>query len=416
MERRPVQKCKGARDLLPEDLKVFRHIEDVFRQSCSAWGYKEVRTPTLEYLHLFTSVGMLTPSMLGRVYSFLDWNGWSGERVVLRPDGTIPVARLYVENAPKWDVARLFYVTNVFAFEETGVENRERWQCGAELIGSATPGADVETIMLAVEVLQNLKLNNFEIKLSHAGVLRALIKELKLDPEVEAKLLDEILDGDWEALRRVEPPPGIIELLSLILDSKGTNVAFIKNLKSLPKLPESVDLALGSFAKVVELLDAVDIRYQIDITSVRGFEYYTGMCFQFFCKGEKIGSGGRYDNLIPLVGGMITPACGFALYMDPLMGLVIPEEKGEEEKKVMIQCEAENSDAIRAAFEVAKVLRYQGYPVEFSFTKIKAGAAYRWLVQVTSKPVGFVVLDRVRDRKKKVGSFEQVVDVIGGTS
>ena len=69
------QKCKGARDLLPKDMQAFRFIEDAFSKSCLRWGYREVRTPTLEYLHLFTAAGTLTPSMLGKVYSFLDWDG-----------------------------------------------------------------------------------------------------------------------------------------------------------------------------------------------------------------------------------------------------------------------------------------------------------------------------------------------------
>jgi len=88
------------RDLLPADMVKFRRVEEVFRRCSSRWGYDEVRTPTLEYIHLFTAVGTLTPGMLGRVYSFLDWDGWSGERVVLRPEGTIPIARLYTENLP----------------------------------------------------------------------------------------------------------------------------------------------------------------------------------------------------------------------------------------------------------------------------------------------------------------------------
>jgi len=79
-----VQKCKGTRDLSPEEMVRFRLIEGVFRDCCFKWGYREVRTPTIEYLHLFTSAGTLTPGMLGKVYSFLDWDGWSGERVVLR--------------------------------------------------------------------------------------------------------------------------------------------------------------------------------------------------------------------------------------------------------------------------------------------------------------------------------------------
>ena len=88
------ERCRGMKDLSAADMAVFRLVEGAFRECCLSWGYREVRTPTIEYLHLFTSAGTLTPGMLGRVYSFLDWDGWSGERVVLRPDGTIPVARL----------------------------------------------------------------------------------------------------------------------------------------------------------------------------------------------------------------------------------------------------------------------------------------------------------------------------------
>src|SRR4030065_2169999 len=111
-----VQRAKGTQDLSPEDMRRFRLIESIFRDSCLKWGYEEVRTPTLEYLHLFTSTGTLTPSRLRKVYSFLDWDGWSGERVVLRPDVTIPVARYYIENV-KSQLAKLFYVANVFIFE-----------------------------------------------------------------------------------------------------------------------------------------------------------------------------------------------------------------------------------------------------------------------------------------------------------
>jgi histidyl-tRNA synthetase len=78
-------RCAGMRNILPSEMRYFRYIEKTFRDVCTGWGYEEVRTPTLERLHLFTSAGTLSPQMLGRVYSFLDWDGWTGERVVLRP-------------------------------------------------------------------------------------------------------------------------------------------------------------------------------------------------------------------------------------------------------------------------------------------------------------------------------------------
>src|SRR4030043_72052 len=93
-----IPRCKGMRDMSPAEMAVFHRLEGICRDCFIKWGYSEVRTPTIEYLHLFTSAGTLTPTMLGKVYSFLDWDGWSGERVVLRPDATIPVARLFIEN------------------------------------------------------------------------------------------------------------------------------------------------------------------------------------------------------------------------------------------------------------------------------------------------------------------------------
>ena len=120
-----IKRCKGMRDLSPEEMILFRQVEGICRDSFIKWGYREVRTPTIEYLHLFTSAGTLTPGRLGKVYSFLDWDGWSGERVVLRPDGTIPVARFYAESLEGQGLARLFYAANTFIFEEPAEKTRE---------------------------------------------------------------------------------------------------------------------------------------------------------------------------------------------------------------------------------------------------------------------------------------------------
>src|SRR4030043_334673 len=212
------QKCKSMPDFLPADMLRFRRVEDTFRSCCHNWGYQEVRTPTLEYLYLFTATGTLTPGMLGKVYSFLDWDGWSGERIVLRPDGTIPVARLYIENLGDQELARLFYVTDIFAFEGTGNENRERWQCGAEFFGGAKFAADVETILLAEEVIRRLGIKNVELRLSHAGLGKALLKEFRLSPAEEAKMTSRILEGDWQALTKVKSArPEIARLMASLL-------------------------------------------------------------------------------------------------------------------------------------------------------------------------------------------------------
>src|SRR3970040_2718048 len=88
-------RCAGMRDILPDEMRRFRRVEEAFRTACLGWGYDEVRTPVLAHLHLFTTAGTLSPQMLGRVYSFLHWDGWRGERVVLRAGSTSPAGRLY---------------------------------------------------------------------------------------------------------------------------------------------------------------------------------------------------------------------------------------------------------------------------------------------------------------------------------
>src|SRR4030043_1278530 len=375
------QKCKGMQDLLPGDMLRFRRIEDTFRTCCGSWGYGEVRTPTLEYLHLFTAAGALTPNMLSRVYSFLDWGGWSGERVVLRPDGTIPVARLSIENLQQREIARLFYITNVFAFEETGKENRERWQCGVELIGINKPTSDVELIMLAIETLRNLGIGDIQIQLSHAGVLKAVLEELKLNPDEEVRLLDQILDGNWQALAEAKPKNSEIgRLISLFFVLRGKARSFLENLKALPQIPTKLKSALDNFAEIANLLDVLGCNYQIDITSTRGFEYYTGLCFQFSAKGEKIGSGGRYDNLIPLIGGERTPAWGFALYVDPLADLIQQQVKQKAKQGILIRCDGTMPDLIRTSFQLAGSFRQAGYMTEFDFSGLQPG--WRWIIPV----------------------------------
>ncbi len=409
------QKCKGARDLLPKDTEAFRYIEDVFRRSCLSWGYQEVRTPTLEYLHLFTAAGTLTPNMLSKVYSFLDWDGWSGERVVLRPDGTIPVARLYIENLTHQEIARLFYITNVFAFEETGKENRERWQCGAELIGSDKPASDVELILLAIEIIRSLDISDIEIQLSHAGVLKALLKEFKLNPDEEAQLLDQVLDGNWQVLmekRLADSDAG--KFLSLLLDLRGKASGFLESPKALPRISVSLKSALDNFAEITSLLDALNCNYQIDITSTRGFEYYTGLCFQFSTKGNKLGSGGRYDNLIPLIGGESTPACGFALYADPLTNLVQPETKQKPEQRISVKCDTIMPDTIKTSFQLAESLRQAGCVAELGFSGRQL--KWRWIIIVQEKPLPFLVIDQTRNKKREAASIDDAIEMIGGSA
>ena len=411
-----VQRCKGMRDLRPDEMNVFRRIDGIFRDACLKWGYQEVRTPTIEYLYLFTSAGTLTPGRLGKVYSFLDWDGWSGERVVLRPDGTIPVARFYTENFENKGLARLCYATSIFIFEGTGEKTRERWQCGAELIGASSPIADVELISLSLEVLKKLGLKGVELRLSHAGIVKALLVKLGLSPEEQNRMFDLILDGDVEALSRVtREKPELEGVLFPLLSLKGQSPGFLRNLRAIiaQNLPE-IGSHLDDFLETVALLEALGCRYQIDIASGAGFEYYTGMIFQLYIGGEKIGGGGRYDALIPAMGGGDIPASGFALYLDQLMNLVKPQViAGPLPERVMVRAASGDAGAMKEAFLIAAKLREAGYIAEFDLDGQEA-ADLRWMIDVRSEAPQFVLLDEISSGRFEAAAADEVLKLMEG--
>ncbi|MFP4641852.1 MAG: ATP phosphoribosyltransferase regulatory subunit [Dehalococcoidia bacterium] len=391
-----IPRCKGAKDLTTQEMNRFRHAESVFHSCCSSWGYGEIRTPTLEYLHLFTSAGTLSPEMLGRVYSFLDWDGWSGERVVLRPDGTIPAARLYVENMPDKPLSRLFYVENMFSFEGTGEQSRERWQCGVELIGGAEPDGDSELIMLALEIMGKLGIGPVNLELSHMGFLKALSHDLGFEGEEGFQNLKQILTDD-AALSTLDKPAEVKRFLKLLSDLKGKKAGFLGNLKGM--LPEDLSATrpyLDSMTQITGLLDSIGQEYWIDFTPTESFEYYTGMVFRFYCAGKLLGHGGRYDELIPLVGGKDIPASGFALFMDNITPLVqVPGDAN----RVLISAESPETRGSQDILQVAAQLRKQGHIVEMDMGTGTSSRpqADRWLV--TLKETGETPLLHLLDKK-----------------
>jgi len=408
-----LQKCKGCRDLRPEEMEKFRYIESVFRESCIKWGYSEIRTPTLEYLYLFTSAGTLTPGMLRRVYSFLDWDGWSGERVVLRPDGTIPAARLYIDEMKKEGLARLFYVINTFVFEETGKESRERWQCGTEIIGDGSVMASAELIALAGEVLKKLEVGDVTIKLSHAGLIRALLESLGLKKEEREKIFNQLLDGDREVLKKLKPQkPELVKAMSLLLDIKGSSAGYLKNIAALVESSVAeLKAPLDDFIDIVLKLESLGCKCQVDLNIGKGFEYYTGIIFRLMVGKENVGGGGRYDDLIPLLGGKQTPAAGFALYFDKLMAMLKAGYSGAELNNRIIMRVGKQPG--KETFKAAEKIRSAGYIVEFDYGKGKTKNA-KWILEAGDEGKRFILKDNKEMKETCVESAEGVMGIIGG--
>ncbi|MSQ42298.1 MAG: ATP phosphoribosyltransferase regulatory subunit [Dehalococcoidia bacterium] len=306
-------RAPGMRDVGPEEMARFRRVERVFLEVSARRGYREIRTPTLEPLHLFTAAGALSPQLLDRVYSFLDWDGWSGERVVLRPDGTVPAVRWYEEQrAAQSGPARLCYVQPVFRFAP-GDAARELWQCGIELLGLPAPEGDAELLLLARELLLALGLDDLRYELAHPGLVRAALGAAGLEAAAQAATYDRLLDGDRTVTEELAVRfPAVASALRLLFGVDGDAVGYLANLRAalLPLAPAAA-APIAELEAAARALDAAGCPYALRPGTARNFEYYTGVTFSLSAAGEPCVSGGRYDGLGEALAGRAAPASGF---------------------------------------------------------------------------------------------------------
>lgn len=325
----PFRRSRGMHDLLPQDMSGFRRIEDAFRDATRRWGYEEVRTPTLETYSLFTVAGGLKPDALSRVYTFLDWDGWSGERLVVRPDSTIPVARAAAE-ADLPLPARLFYVQNRFLF--SGAEEAEDWQCGLELLDAPATTGEVEIASVACETLEALGLQP-AVRLSHVTVATALGN-------------GSAQGGDNEAARQP---------LREAAARPATGSGLCANLLAIAaaRAPELVS-PLQDLATVARALDEAGRSVVVDLQMPVDFEYYSGVVLELEHDGHPVGSGGRYT---PGWSGLTQTACGCALPVAEVEALLAPREPVPSPISVF----SEGPDQLAAALQVASELHGAGF-------------------------------------------------------
>ncbi len=310
-------RSRGMRELGPEEMRRFRRVERIFLEVTAERGHREIRTPTLEPLHLFTAAGTLSPQLLERVYSFLDWDGWSGERVVLRPDGTVPAARWLLEQGdlpPAGDgdpAVRLSYVEPVYRFVP-GDGDREQWQAGVEIFGLGAPEGDGDLLELGAALLRALGLAP-RVELAHAGILRSALRAAALDSRQQLAAYDRVLDGDGEITEELAAAhPAAATALRLLLEVTGEGTGYVANLRAalLPVLPDS-EPALAELAAAAAVLDRQRIPYRVLPATARNFEYYTGLTFRALAGEAECLAGGRYDGLTEALGGPAVPASGF---------------------------------------------------------------------------------------------------------
>jgi len=355
-------------DWLPDEMRRFRAIEGIFRRTCLRHGYGEVRTPVIEKLHWFTGAGILSPDLMHKVYTFLDWDGWSGERVVLRPDNTVPVCRLFSEYFAREGRARLFYVEDVFRYDEEQKTGGRHCQMGVELLGNFTSAhvRDVEVLVLLFDFLREIKLRGARIVLSHAGILRAYLKTLNLSREEEEDAFDLLMEGRMQELRKFCADRCGLDGLSRLLELRGTKASFLANLKTLGKASPKFTAAVSELGKIASLLETLGYSFEINAGIHKDLTYYTGMMFDVYAKSVLIGGGGRYDNLLEKFTGGKVGGSGFSLYVEPLMDMVGEVAVASAIPTIRLVADFEKQDEIAEALKAAGALRKKGLSISLS--------------------------------------------------
>ena len=305
---------RGTSDVLGEQSAARTVLETQARMILEGAGYERIETPTFEATELFArGVGASTDIVQKEMYTFEDA---SGRSLTLRPEGTAPVCRAYVEHGmhKRRQPVKLWYLSSFYRHERAQAGRyRQFWQVGAEALGSEDPAVDAESIWLLSRLLNQMGVTDVRLRLSSLGSHAArqeYREQLQRHLRAHAERLSEDVRG------RIELNP----LRAFDSEHPGTREV----MQSAPLLREFLDVEDAEhFAEVRARLDAAGIAYELDPTLVRGLDYYTRTVFELTSDAlgaqSGVGGGGRYDGLVERLGGPATAGIGWAAGIERIL-------------------------------------------------------------------------------------------------
>lgn len=413
-----LQKPKGTQDILPADSAKWQYVENVARETFKKYNYGEIRTPMFEHYEVISrSVGDTTDIVTKEMYDFHD----KGDRhITLRPEGTAPVVRSYVENklfAPEVQKpVKVYYIGSMFRYERPQAGRlREFHQLGVECFGSKNPATDVETIAMAYQLFNMLGIKDVTLHLNSLGNTesRLAYRQALIDYLTPMR---ESLSKDSQ--RRLDENP------LRVLDSKEKEDKLA--VENAPSILDYLDEeSQAHFDEVRTMLESLNIPYVIDTNMVRGLDYYNHTIFEFITTIDKseltICAGGRYDSLVEYFGGPETAGFGFGLGLERLLlvldkqGITLPVEEGLD-----VYISVLGSEANGKALELAQAIRHQGFKAERDYLGRKIKAQFKSADAFKAKTVitlgeselesGQVSVKNNTTREEVTVSFEELTE------
>ena len=327
-----IQVPRGTQDILPEESYKWQYIEKKLHEIAKNYNYEELRTPMFESTDLFVrAVGGSTDIVNKEMYTFKD----KGDRsLTLRPEGTAPVVRSYIENKMQHNVeqpVKLFYLAPMFRYERKQKGRyRQFVQFGVEAIGVEDPLIDVEVLSMLMNIYQSFGLKNLKLVINSIGDIESRNEYNKALVEHFSPRIDEFCN---DCQTRINTNP--MRILDCKVDRDHELV------KTAPRMYDYLnDESKAYFETVKAKLDELNINYEVDYNLVRGLDYYTHTAFELMSDAEGFGAittlcgGGRYNGLLEMMDGPDKTGIGFALSIERLLlaleaeGIEIPKDKG----------------------------------------------------------------------------------------
>lgn len=314
---------KGTKDTLPSQVYKWHYVEKKFSEICDRYGFKEIRTPAFEHTELFKrGVGDTTDIVQKEMYTF---NDYAQRSITLKPEGTSPVARAFIEHKQYAEVqpTKYYYITPCFRYEKPQSGRlRAFHQFGIEIFGTNSMLADADVICLGYDFLHDMGIKDIQLRINSVGCPACRQKHR----EALRKFLEPVYDQLCGTCKdRYERNP------MRILDCKSEICQDL--VKDAPDMLDYLcDDCRDAFEDVKKNLDSMGIEYVVDPRIVRGLDYYTKTAFEFVTDSNgtqgTVCGGGRYDHLIEEIGGPPIPGVGFGLGIERL--LMLMEENGVE--------------------------------------------------------------------------------------
>ena len=350
---------RGTQDILPEEGRLYRRVEETAFEVAERYGFGEITTPIFEFTEVFSrTLGDTSDIVTKEMYTFEDKGG---DQITLRPEGTAGVARAFISNGLQQNLPlKLFYRGPMFRYERPQKGRRRQFrQVGVEILGVATPQADIETISIAQTFLEELGLKDY-IKLELNSLGDTDSRSAYCD-ELVKYLSDHQDKLSKDSLERLDRNP------MRILDSKDEGDQAV--VVDAPRLQDNLNEASQSFFEdLCEGLTKLGIVFEHNTNLVRGLDYYCHTAFEF--KTSDLGAqgtvlaGGRYDGLVDQMGGPETPGIGWAAGVERLSLLL---DDGAEAKRPIAVIPV-GGKAESEAMVVTEMLRKKGYRVDLGYS------------------------------------------------